>query len=215
MERSARRLTWFVETLLSTAAMAAGAALLAAAALPAAAPVTPVSPAPSASPAPAAAAGDVPREWLTPAEAAGFEATPDYADTMAFLRRLARRLPEMRLETFGHSASGRPLPLVVVSREHAFTAAAARRLAKPIVLIQNGIHPGEIDGKDACLMLLRDLALGRRRELLDAATLLIVPIYNVDGHERISPTTAPTRTARTAAWASAPPPPGSTSTAIT
>jgi hypothetical protein len=136
---------------------------------------------------PSPAAGPpVPREWLTPAEAAGFEATPDYADTMAFLRRLGERLPEMRIESFGRSAAGRPLPLVIVSRERAFTAAAARRLAKPVVLIQNGIHPGEIDGKDACLMILRDLALGRRRELLDDATLLIVPIYNVDGHERSS-----------------------------
>ncbi len=133
----------------------------------------------------------VPREWLTPAEASGFEATPDYEETMAFLRRLAGRLPEMRLESFGTSAAGRPLPLVIVSRERAFTPAAARRLAKPIVLVQNGIHPGEIDGKDACLMILRDLALGRRRDLLDDATLLVVPIYNADGHERISPYNRP------------------------
>jgi murein tripeptide amidase MpaA len=137
------------------------------------------------------APAEVPREWLTPAEAARFEATPDYAETLAFLRRLAARMPEMWLESFGRSAAGRPLPLVVVSRERAFTAAAAQRLAKPVVLIQNGIHPGEIDGKDACLMILRDLALGRRRELLDAATLLVVPIYNADGHERISPYNRP------------------------
>jgi hypothetical protein len=133
----------------------------------------------------------VPTEWLTPAEAAGFEATPDYEETLAFLRRVAAALPEMHLATFGTSAAGRPLPLVIVSRERAWTPAAARRLAKPIVLIQNGIHPGEIDGKDASLMILRDLAIGRRRELLDAATLLIVPIYNADGHERISPYNRP------------------------
>jgi Zinc carboxypeptidase len=168
----------------ATAAFGAGASVDA----PRPAPASP--PAPAAPPTPAAAT-EVPREWLTPAEAAGFEATPDYEETMAFLRRLAGRLPEMRLESFGRSAAGRPLPLVIVSRERAFTAAAARRLAKPIVLIQNGIHPGEIDGKDACLMILRDLALGRRRGLLDDATLLIVPIYNVDGHERISPYNRP------------------------
>jgi hypothetical protein len=133
----------------------------------------------------------LPREWLTPAEAAGFEATPDYAETMAFLRRVAGKLPEMRLETFGRSAAGRPMPLVILSRERAFTPEAARRLGKPVVLIQNGIHAGEIDGKDACLMILRDLALGRRRELLDAATVLIVPMYNTDGHERISPYNRP------------------------
>jgi Zinc carboxypeptidase len=128
----------------------------------------------------------VPGEWLTPAEAAGFEATPDYAATMAFLRRVGERLPEMRLESFGRSAAGRDMPVVIVSREREFTPAAARQAGRPVVLIQNSIHSGEIDGKDACLMILRDLALGRRRELLDAATLVIVPIYNVDGHERIS-----------------------------
>jgi Zinc carboxypeptidase len=166
----------------------APAAALAAAAAAAAAFLTAGGAAP---PAATPAEAPVPGDWLTPAEAAGFEATPDYAETMAFLRRLAARLPEMRLATFGRSAAGRPLPLVIVSRDRAFTPAAARRLARPVVLIQNGIHPGEIDGKDACLMILRDLALGRRRELLDAATLLVVPIYNADGHERISPYNRP------------------------
>jgi Zinc carboxypeptidase len=171
MQRAARRICWLVVVCCLAAPLAAALG----------APATP----------PAVATPNPPREWLTPAEAAGFEATPDYEATLAFLRRLAGRLPAMRLTSFGRSAAGRPLPLVVVSRERAWTATAARRLRKPVVLIQNGIHPGEIDGKDACLMILRDLALGRRRELLDAATLLIVPIYNVDGHERISPHNRP------------------------
>jgi len=139
----------------------------------------------------AAAPQDAPAEWQTRAELSGFRATPSYDETLAFLRRLEARSPQMRLLFYGTSAEGRPLPVVVVSREQAFTAAAARRLAKPIVLVVNGIHAGEIDGKDACLMILRDLALGRRAELQDAATLLIVPIYNVDGHERVSPYNRP------------------------
>jgi hypothetical protein len=139
----------------------------------------------------AAAQTDVPAEWLTRAESSGFRATSTYDETLAFLRRLEERIPEMRLLFYGTSAEGRPLPVVVVSREKAFTAAEARRLPKPIVLVVNGIHAGEIDGKDSCLMILRDLALGRRAGLLDAATLLIVPIYNVDGHERVSPYNRP------------------------
>ena len=141
----------------------------------------------------------VPREWLTPAEAAGFRATPSYDETIAFLQRLAGRMPEMTVRFYGSSASGRPLPLVIVDKDRAFRpeedeAAGdrdAERERRPVVLIQNGIHAGEIDGKDACLLLLRDLALGRRRELLDGATLLILPIYNVDGHERVSPYNRP------------------------
>jgi hypothetical protein len=131
-------------------------------------------------------AEDVPAEWLTPAEAAGFRATPSYDETLAFVRRLEQRMPELRLSFYGSSGEGRRLPLVIVSREKTFGARRARALPKPVVLIQNGIHAGEIDGKDACLMILRDLALGRRAGLLDAATLLVLPIYNVDGHERVS-----------------------------
>ena len=133
----------------------------------------------------------VPDEWLTPAEESAFQSTPTYDETIAFLRRIEAALPEMKLEFFGRSASGRPMPLVIVSAERAFTPETALGLGKPVILIQNGIHAGEIDGKDASLMLLRDLALGRRRDLLSAATLLIVPIYNVDGHERISPFNRP------------------------
>jgi Zinc carboxypeptidase len=131
-------------------------------------------------------AAEIPADWLTPAEVAGFRATPSYEETLAFLRRLEQRMPELRLGFYGSSEEGRRLPLVIVSKERSFGARRARALPKPIVLVQNGIHAGEIDGKDACLMLLRDMALGHRPELLDAATLLVLPIYNVDGHERVS-----------------------------
>lgn len=129
--------------------------------------------------------------WPTPAEAAHFESTPSLDETLAFLAEVARRLPEARVGDFGRSAAGRPLPLVVVDRDRAFDPTAARAAGRPILLIQSGIHAGEIDGKDATLMLLRDLALGRRRELLDAALLLFAPIYNADGHERVSPFNRP------------------------
>jgi len=142
---------------------------------------------------PAAARGAGAREtdWRTPAERSGYEATPSYEETIAFLRRLAERMPELALETFGVTPQGRPMVVAVLSKERAFTPEAARAAGRPIVLVENGIHAGEIDGKDACLELLRDLALGRHRELLDAATLLVVPVYNVDGHERVSPWNRP------------------------
>ncbi len=131
----------------------------------------------------------VPAEWRTPAEAAGYEATPSYDETLAFLHKIAAALPELRVGTFGTSAAGRPLPLAIVDRERRFAPEATG--GRPVVLLISGIHAGEIDGKDASLALLRDLALGRRRHLLDAGVLLFVPIYNVDGHERVSPWNRP------------------------
>ncbi len=122
----------------------------------------------------------------TPVELSDFRSTPLYDETLAFIEKLAARMPEMKLDYFGRSAQGRAMPVVIVSKDRAFTPEAAAKTGKVIVLVQNGIHSGEIDGKDACLMILRDMALGEHRELLDGLILLIVPIYNVDGHERVS-----------------------------
>jgi hypothetical protein len=144
---------------------------------------------------PRAALSEEAREALeklrTRAEVSNFEATSSYDETLDFLRKLQARFPEMYIGFYGTSGEGRAMPFVVVSREKAFTARAAQKVDKPIVLIQNGIHAGEIDGKDASLLLLRDLALGRHPEVLDRLTLLVLPIYNVDGHERVSPYNRP------------------------
>jgi len=133
----------------------------------------------------------VPPVPVTPAEAREFRATPSYDETLAFIHELTEISPHIRLRSYGRSPQGRELPLVIVSGKGVFTAAAARASGRPVVLIQNGIHSGEIDGKDACLMLLRDLAVGLYPELLERLTLLVVPIYNVDGHERVSPHNRP------------------------
>ena len=127
----------------------------------------------------------------TVAETSGFAATSTYDETLEFLRRLQPHFSAMYFGMYGSSGQKRPLPFVVVSKQRAFTGRRAQKLGKPIVFIQNGIHAGEIDGKDASLMILRDLALGKHPEILEAVTLVILPIYNVDGHERISPYNRP------------------------
>lgn len=126
--------------------------------------------------------------WITPAEAAGFERTPSYDDTLAWLKRAAAAAPELQLVSLGTSAEGRDIVMVVASKEHARTPQALAANGKPTLFAQAGIHAGEIDGKDAGLMLLRDLAVrGTRRALLERANLLFVPILSVDAHERSSP----------------------------
>jgi len=113
----------------------------------------------------AAAAEDIPEIWQTVAEKSDFRATSTFAETMDFLRRVESRAPDViRVTSFGRTAEGRPLPLVIVSSDGAFTPAAAKATGKPILLLQSGIHAGEIDGKDASLMLLRSIALGHRAD---------------------------------------------------
>lgn len=137
----------------------------------------------------AASEPPVPAEWLTVAERTEFRATASYDETVAFLRRLAGSLPALRLEFFGTSGEGRPLPVAILTGGGGFRPDHGAAAGRPVVLIQSGIHAGEIDGKDASLMLLRDMALGRRA--VPSATVLWVPIYNVDGHERVSPFNRP------------------------
>lgn len=125
--------------------------------------------------------------WATPAEASGLTATPRYDETVAWLRRLVAAASVLEMVSVGKSPEGRDLWLVIASKERAFTPAALRAAGKPTLFAQAAIHAGEIDGKDAGMMLLRDLTVGgAKRGLLDRANFLFVPIFNVDGHERFS-----------------------------
>ena len=124
--------------------------------------------------------------WITPAERANFEVTPNYADTRAWLERLDAASPLIRMETFGVSPQGRDLLVVFASED-----GVALNRNKPLLLVQAGIHSGEIDGKDAGMMLLRDIAFGRLRPLLQHVNFALIPILNVDGHERSSPYNRP------------------------
>ena len=128
------------------------------------------------------------RALLRPASdpwASGFEQdpelnfSPDYADTRAWFDRLDAASDLIRLEQFGTSPEGRPIYAVIASRD-----GAELDPAKPVLLAQAGIHPGEIDGKDAGMMLLRDIAFYGKAGLLDGANLILIPILSVDGHER-------------------------------
>jgi hypothetical protein len=134
--------------------------------------------------APAAAA-----DWTTPAEATGFRTTPSYSDTMAYLNRLEQAAPaKIKLQTFGISPQGRPMVAVIANANGVFTPEGAHAAKLPVVLVQAGIHPGEIEGKDAGLMLLRDFAVtGKIPHLLDHVVLVFIPVFSVDGHESSSP----------------------------
>jgi murein tripeptide amidase MpaA len=170
--------------------LAAAFAAVPASAQDMAAPLPPVLPWHGASERLVAAPND---PWITPSEAANFETTPSYAATRAWLDRLVAASPLLRIETFGRTPQGRDLYAVVASRP-----GPSR---KPVVLAQAGIHSGEIDGKDAGLMLLRDIALRGKAHLLDRADLIFVPIFNADGHERASPFNRPNqRGPRSQGW---------------
>jgi murein tripeptide amidase MpaA len=124
--------------------------------------------------------------WITPSERTGLTASPNYEETRAWLEKLDAASPLIRMESFGQSPEGRDLLVLYVSKD-------GERFDpdKPVLLVQAGIHPGEIDGKDAGMMLLRDMAFHGKDGLLDKVNLVFVPILSVDGHERASPYSRP------------------------
>src|SRR5205823_6654486 len=89
--------------------------------------------------------------WITPSEKTGLTETPSYEETIAFLKKLSKASNLISLQEFGHTAQGRTLYVVVAAKGRAFSPDAARRSGRPTLLVQAGIHSGEIDGKDAGL----------------------------------------------------------------
>ncbi len=124
--------------------------------------------------------------WITPAETTGLLDTPSYEASVEFLRRLCAASPWLRLDAFGHSAEGRPMYVVIASKQRNASPTSAEQSGLPTVLVQAGLHSGEIEGKDAGFMLLRDIAFRGKEHLLDGVHLLFVPMFNPDGHERRS-----------------------------
>jgi len=124
----------------------------------------------------------------TRAEATQYQETSLHADVMAFLAALAGRGdPRFHLSSFGTSPQGRELPLVVASAHGIKTPAESRARGLPVVLVINGIHAGEVEGKEASMMLLRDLLDGKHADLLAHLTLVVVPLFNPDGNDAIDP----------------------------
>jgi hypothetical protein len=119
-------------------------------------------------------------------ERSNYEQTSRYADVVAFMEAVAQAAPKtIHLTTFGYTNEGRALPLAVVGAPDA-SPEAVRRTGKLRVYIQGNIHGGEVEGKEAAQMLLRDLAQGKHADWLKTMVLLIGPIYNADGNERVT-----------------------------
>ena len=123
---------------------------------------------------------------LTHAEASGYRATSTHAQVLRFCADLVRLTPHVRCERLGTSGEGQPIHALVVSPSGAFTPAAADRKGLLKILVIANIHAGEVEGKEAVLMLARDLTVGGRPPAwLRKCVLVLIPDYNPDGNDRI------------------------------
>lgn len=123
---------------------------------------------------------------LTTPERTDWVETSRYHEVVEFLEVVAEADPRMHMRTFGYSMEGRPLPMVVVGTGlRDGSAAAVHGSGKLRVWIQGNIHAGEVEGKEAMQRMLRELALGSHAHWLEHMVLLVAPIYNADGNERV------------------------------
>ncbi|MBW3510138.1 M14 family metallopeptidase [Janthinobacterium sp. NKUCC06_STL] len=122
----------------------------------------------------------------TVAEYSGFKNTGRYEEVEALCRRFEDHRPkQVRCFEFGRTPENRPMLALAVSNTGALTPDAAKLRKIPVMLVQGGIHAGEIDGKDAGFLALREVLEGKAAPgVLDKQVLLFVPVFNVDGHER-------------------------------
>ncbi len=140
----------------------------------------------AAHPLAAAAAVKTAKAWpLTRPEATGFAETSRYDDVIAFMRAMAAASPQIHLTTYGYTFEGRPMPLAVIGAADG-RPETVRATRKTRIYIQGNIHAGEVEGKEALLWLLRSIAKGERAGWLNSVVLLINPIYNADGNERMN-----------------------------
>jgi hypothetical protein len=132
-------------------------------------------------------------DLITLAEKTGYERTGRYDEVVALCRAFARRHPaSSKCLEFGRTPEGRPQLALVASADGKLDPASVQRAGRPVIFVLGGIHAGEIDGKDAGLLTLRALLAGRGPvRALAAATVVFVPVFNVDGHERFGPNQRP------------------------
>jgi dipeptidyl-peptidase-4 len=123
----------------------------------------------------------------TVAEKSDFKSTSNYSDVMSFIDLLKRSSPYLKVETIATSVEGRDIPLLILGNPLPQSPEDLKNDKRIVVYVQANIHAGEVEGKEASLMYARDILSDKNSPVLKNVVLLIVPNFNPDGNEPISP----------------------------
>jgi len=137
--------------------------------------------------------GSWPDELLTVPEKTDYQQTSLYADVMSFIQALEKRSDLVHVEFIATSKGGRDIPLVVIADPPVTTPEEARQSGKPVMYFEANIHAGEVEGKEALMQIMREIALGNQKKLLENQILLFCPIYNPDGNEALNERNRPSQ----------------------
>lgn len=122
----------------------------------------------------------------TVAESSNYTATSTNADVLSFCKKLAAGSAKARFTTIGTSAGGNTMGMLIIGDPVPSRPAELIYDDRIVVYIQANIHAGEVEGKEASMMLARDIVNGKHPGILDHVVILIVPNYNSDGNSHIS-----------------------------
>jgi len=124
----------------------------------------------------------MPNDLLTPFEKGNGNQTCTYAECISYYEKLDSLFDQAKLLSYGTTSIGKALHLLVISSDKNFDPKKIHDEGKVVLLINNGIHPGEPDGIDASMMFARDLLTKKEmKSLLDHVVICIIPVYNVSG----------------------------------
>ncbi len=132
-----------------------------------------------------------PNDLFSRPERTQFQETSLHNDVLRFVEALAAESNLVHYEMMGSSSRGKQLPLVIMANPKVENASEAHTSGKILVYIQANIHGGEVEGKEALLTLMREIAFGQKKYLLDNQILLFCPLFNPDGNDDIGPNNRP------------------------
>ncbi|MGK0329853.1 M14 family metallopeptidase [Polaribacter sp.] len=122
------------------------------------------------------------KDFITLFETSKGTETPEYEDIISYYTKLSEEYSQISLFSFGQTDAGEPLHLVVYNREAKYKVSEIKESSKNRILINNGIHPGESDGIDASMMLLRDIVQNDSlKTKYENSIICVIPVYNVGG----------------------------------
>ena len=127
-----------------------------------------------------------PESLILVPEKSNFEKTSGYADVMQFIKSIQAMSSNIYVGSIGKSSLGKEIPMVVLANPMVSSPEQAKASGKPVIYIQANIHGGEVEGKEVSMMLMRDILLGNKKDLLNNQIILFVPIYNADGNDKMA-----------------------------
>ncbi|MFA6127851.1 MAG: M14 family metallopeptidase [Bacteroidales bacterium] len=135
----------------------------------------------------------LPEALMTRAERTNYLETSHDEDVVKFIESLKASCPLVAVEQFGTTKLGNPMLVAILANPKITTPEEAKASGKPVIYIQGNIHAGEVEGKEALMVLMRDIAFGSRKYLLDKQIVLFCPNYNPDGNDKFADNNRPSQ----------------------